>query len=158
MNQKNKILACVFGILYLILIIYFIKKSFENGETSTESSEAVANIIKNVLNKLFNANIEMTDNYLCIIRKLVGHFGFNVVLGVVSTLFYINLCLDKKITLLLHYIIGFVVAFSSEFLCEAFTSGRSASFYDVLIDYSGFILISTILFIIFFVKKDKEIA
>ncbi len=97
----------------------------------------------------------MTDKYLTFIRKLIGHFLYFLILGSVSIIFYLTF--NFKIRVLIHYIVGFVFALISEFLFEGFTSGRNASFKDVMIDYSGFILLSTIILIIYKIHNKKEI-
>ncbi len=159
--KKSKILIIIIsGILYIGLMIFFTTKCLETGEQSSESSGKVATLIQKVLNTLFNANIEINDNYLRIIRKLIGHFGFFVVLGITSIVFYLNLPFKLNIRIILHYVIAFLFAFTTEFLLEGNTDGRTASMNDVFIDYSGFISISTIILLIYLynVKKMKKVS
>ena len=153
MKKINKILATIFGLIYICLIIFFFKKCLETGDKSSNSSLYVARFVQSILNNLFGQHIELDDQFLHIIRKLIGHFGFNLVLGITSIIFYINLCIKKLYTILLHYGVGFLIAFISEFLLEGITSGRSASFNDVLIDYAGFLSISTIIVLTYYMKK-----
>ena len=152
MGIKKRIINILFFMLYCGLILVFLLASGQDGNKSGHTSEIVVNIISNIF------SIEKTDNLRLLVRKLVGHFGFNVILGIVSIIFYLTLDLIKnlKIKYIMHYLIGFLEAFISEFLVERNTSGRSASFIDVLIDFSGFILISTIILIIFNIKNNKK--
>ncbi len=159
--KKSKIIVLViFGILYIAMLAFFTKMCLETGEKSTESSNTVAKIVQSVLNTLFNAHIELTDNYLRLIRKLIGHFGYFACLGIVSIIFYLNMPIKLNIRIVLHYVIALLFAFITEFLLEGSTDGRSASINDVLIDYSGFILISTIILIIYLinVKRLKKVS
>ena len=159
--KKSKLLILVIsGILYIGLMVFFTMKCLETGEESTESSNTVAKIVQHVLNTLFNAHIELTDNYLRLIRKLIGHFGYFACLGIVSIIFYLNLPIKLNLRIILHYIIALAFAFSTEFLLEGSTDGRSASINDVLIDYSGFILISSIILVIYIinVKRIKKVS
>jgi VanZ family protein len=57
---------------------------------------------------------------------------------------------------IINYIIGFIVVLISEYVFELNASGRNATFSDVLIDYSGFILFSTIIVIIYIIKNTKK--
>ncbi len=159
--KKSKIIVLViFGILYIAMLAFFTKMCLETGEKSTESSNTVAKIVQSVLNTVFNAHIELTDNYLRLIRKLIGHFGYFACLGIVSIIFYLNMPIKLNIRIILHYVIALLFAFTTEFLLEGSTDGRSASINDVLIDYSGFILISTIILIIYLinVKRLKKVS
>lgn len=160
MKKSKIIILIISGILYLGMIVFFTKMCLETGEQSSKSSNTVAKIVQQVLNTLFNAHIELTDNYLRIIRKLIGHFGYFVCFGIVSIIFYLNLPTRLNIRIILHYLIALLFAFTTEFVLEGSTDGRSASINDVLIDYSGFILISSIILIVYIinVKKVKKVS
>ena len=101
--------------------------------------------------------MEMTDTFSTLVSKLVGHYGYFVVLGVVSIAFYLNIPKISKITaIILHFSVGFLFAFISEFVAERMTSGRHASMVDVLIDMAGLITLS-ILIIIYNLRKNKPL-
>ncbi len=77
------------------------------------------------------------------IRKLFGHFGAFLVLGVLTGL--VAIFFERKdlkwrlIALLLGLVCGFAFAGLTELLqLGIFTAGRGASIYDVLIDFGGF--------------------
>ncbi len=155
--NKRYLVRIISLVLYIALIIFFTIKCFENGDTSTSTSRSVAKIIKNILNTIFRTNIEMTDGYLKIIRKLIGHFLYFLVLGVVSLIFYLTFEKRRNLNIIIHYTIGLLFALASEFIFEANTSGRNASFNDVIIDYMGFISLSSIMLIIYIFHSKKEI-
>lgn len=158
MKYKKYILPILLGIIYVGMICFFTYKCLETGSKSTESSNKVAEVIKDVTNEVFNTNIQMTDSYTTLIRKLVGHFGYFVLFGVVSILFYKSLKMNNIITVVIHYVSGFLFAFISEYCLEGKTDGRSASFKDVMIDFSGFITISTIMIIVYFIVAYRKKA
>ena len=107
-------------------------------------------------------NPELTHT---VIRKLVGHFGLFGVTGVftiLAMLFTEEGIEKRKIqTIVLSLPFGFSVALFSE-LEQLFTPGRFFTFNDVLIDFSGYILLGGITFLIFYLiyrhncKKEKE--
>ncbi|MCR5786577.1 MAG: VanZ family protein [Acholeplasmatales bacterium] len=159
--MKKKIYTIIFALIYIALYIFFILKSAETGEESTGSSMIVAKMIRNVLNSLFNTHIEIDDHFLNLVRKLIGHFGFFVVFGIVSIILFIlihSLGIIKNAVLvgIYHYIGGLSLAIISEFVCQALTTNRGPSYKDVMIDYSGYIIISSIIYIVFIVKCKRN--
>jgi VanZ family protein len=149
--MKKKIINIIFLIIYVSLITIFFVKSSENGSNSSNSSEIVVNIISNIF------HVEKNDNLRLIVRKLIGHFLYNGLIGISSILFYLTFNPFKfRTKVIIHYIIGFIVALISEYVFELNASGRNATFSDVLIDYSGFILFSTIIVIIYIIKNTKK--
>ena len=145
--MKKRVVNIIFLVIYILLIIWFIFKSLEDGEESSSTSEKVVDIISNIV------NLEKTDNLRTVVRKLIGHFGYFLLLGITSSLFYLTLSFGKlKYRIIIHYSIGLLLAIFSEFVLEANTNGRTASGLDVIIDYSGFILLSTIIITIYLKK------
>ena len=160
LKKSNIIALIISGILYVSLLIFFTIMCLQTGSESSQSSNRVAKLVQSILNTLFNAHIELTDTYLTVIRKLIGHFGYFLVLGITSIIFYLNLPIKLSLRISLHYIVALIFAFFSEFALEGSTSGRSASIKDVCIDYSGFIFVSTIILIIYLlnVKKLQKVS
>lgn len=148
----RKLLHILFFILYIELSIFFIYQSSKNGNDSSSLSLIVVDYINKILVSL-NINVEL-DTLHNIVRKTIGHFGFFVMYSLVSYIFYYMF--HKKIFITLHFIIGLALAITSEFIFEANSVGRSASIYDVLIDYSGFLVGSIIMFIILFLTKRHK--
>lgn len=150
----RKFLHVLIFILYIEFAAFFIYQSSKNGSDSSSLSLCIANFINKILVS-FNINIEI-DTLHTIVRKLIGHFGFFVFYSLVSYMFYYMF--NKKILYIPHFIVGLVLAITSEFVFEANSAGRSANFTDVFIDYSGFIFGSLIIFIIIFsINKHKKI-
>ncbi len=158
MKFRKYILSVLLGLIYVSMMGFFTYKCLETGNKSAESSNRVAEVVKDVTNEVFNTNIELTESYTTLIRKLIGHFGYFVCLGIVSILFYASLKKNKIFTITTHYAVGLLFAFFSEFCLEGLTEGRSASFKDVMMDFSGFITISSIMIIVYFIVLYRKKA
>ena len=115
---------------------------------------------------------ETVDGWGQLVRKLFGHFGAFLVVGLLAATTAIFF--DKKswkhrfLTLFRLVLFGFALACLTELLqVDIFTVGRGASFSDVIIDCSGympaalilygiFLVIALITAIVRFAKKKKE--
>lgn len=97
-------------------------------------------------------------------RKLIGHFGAYLVLGIFSTLTFVFYFTKKHWlwSIPLNFAQGFGLAALTEYI-QTFVPGRAGVFSDVMINFSGFLtssifitfLILFVHFIIFIVKKIK---
>lgn len=82
------------------------------------------------------------DRLNALMRKLVGHFGSFLVLSVFAlfiVIFFFKKGKPRVFSSSFMLLYGFLLAGLSEIL-QLFTSGRSGSFKDVLIDFSGYVL------------------
>ena len=155
--MKKRFYSIVSGLVYFGLLVFFSYLSLQSGEKSAESSTTVGNIIADTGEKIFNVSIERTPDFFRITRKIVGHFGYFVLLGVSSWAFYRSFGnLPFWIRAALHYGAGLFFAFVSEFVFQRISSGRSSSFVDVLIDFAGFILLSTFIIAVEYVRRRKR--
>ncbi len=155
--MKKRIYPILSGLVYFALIVFFSCLCLQSGEASAESSKTVGNLIADTGEKIFHVSIERTPDFFRLTRKVVGHFGYFLVLGVSSWLFY--RALWRKRFLLgvgVHYGTGFFFAFVSEFVFQRISSGRFPSFVDVLIDFAGFVLLSTLIIAIEWGKRRKR--
>jgi VanZ family protein len=92
-------------------------------------------------------------------RKLLGHFGAFLVLGIFSTFTYLLYFQDKKWfwSVPLNFVQGFALASLTEWI-QTFTPGRWGCWEDVLLDTSGFMcsaLILTILVLLIYLLKKQ---
>ncbi len=150
-----KVFKIIISILYISLLGFYVYLSLSSGEKSGNMSSEFANFIAKILN-FFGIKVEVNDEFHTFIRKLFGHFGYFVILGIVSLLFYVYvLSIKLKYKLIIHFGSGFLFAFLTEFLLEAITAGRGPSMIDVLIDYSGF-SVSVFISLIFIFKGRKK--
>lgn len=86
---------------------------------------------------------DTVSNFYYKIRKLVGHFGAFLALGLCAALAYFMLAPNsfrgKAMSLLICFVAGFAVAGITE-ICQLpeFTAGRWCSFNDVMLDLEGY--------------------
>lgn len=158
-NKKHFIFTIIVSALAIAINVFIIVQSCLNGEASTASSGIVVNVLKT----MFQVKEENLGVVTTLVRKLIGHFGFFVISGGLTS---------WSVYLISFYIKGYKswlgISFSLFFglflaglteLIQTFIPGRSGQFTDVLIDYSGYILGTLIvIFVIFFIAihKDKK--
>lgn len=153
--MKKRIYQIILLIIYISLLVFFTIESLKDGNSTMESSNRISFLVRDIIKFFTGINIEIDDNFNYIIRKFIGHFSYFCVLGIVSSLLYFsfNNCKNYYKLAIIHFSSGFIFAFITEFIFELFTSGRSASFKDVMIDFLGFIFISPIIFYYTFYTK-----
>ena len=103
--------------------------------------------------------IENMQEFFGKMRKLLGHFGAFLVLGIFSTFTYLLYFQDKKWfwSVPLNFFQGFALASLTEWI-QTFTPGRWGCWEDVLLDTSGFMcsaLILTILVLLIYLLKKQ---
>ena len=159
--RKYIVYQMVLIIIYFALIILFSYMSLQKGGESSNLSSRVANDIADVQETITKKQVVVDDSYIKNVRKIIGHFGFFMMFGFVSALLYLSFYTLKVFyRVSIHFVSSILFALISEFLLEANTLGRTASFKDVLIDTSGFVLASLIIFVIYFIytkRKPKEL-
>ena len=157
-----KIYQIVLIIIYASMIAFFCYQCIKDGTSSAQASDTVAKTIADVQTTITQKPVVVDDTYKISVRKLVGHFGYFMLMGLVSLLLWLSIkeITPKPIILIPHYIVGCGFALFSEFVLEKNTSGRGASLVDVGIDSLGFISLSTIIFVIYFIiyltKRKKD--
>lgn len=149
-------------VLYAAMIAFFCYQCLKDGTSSSQASDNVAKTIAEVQTTITQKPVVVDDSYKISIRKLVGHFGYFMLMGGVSILLWLSIknIKPKPIILIPHYILGCGFALFSEFVLEKNTSGRGASIIDVGIDSLGFVSLSTFVFVIYLivylVKRKKK--
>lgn len=149
----KKIIRILLLILYIELFVFFCYQSSKTGEESAGISLEVAKVIKNMIESVFNNNVDI-DKIHGIIRKVIGHFSFFGLFSIVSFCFYITFK-NRKI-FIIHFLVGLVLAVISEFVFEANSIGRSANLMDVGIDYAGFLVGTLFTYIIYYFTTKKK--
>ena len=108
---------------------------------------------------------ETIQNFYLWVRKGFGHYGAFLVLGIFATLSYYMLfsksTKGKLIGLAVCLFAGFAVAGITEILqLPVFTSGRTSSFADVVLDFKGYcassLVIYAVIFIVHFARITSE--
>lgn len=69
MKFRKYILSVLLGFIYVTKMGFSTYKCLETGNKSAESSNKVAEVVKDATNEVFNTNIEMTEFYTTLIRN-----------------------------------------------------------------------------------------
>ena len=145
-----KKLKYVVLLIYLALVGVFFYFTLRRGEESARESSFVADIVLKVLRFVTFKRIEFDYDIIHhITRKLVGHYGYNVLIGLFG---FLTIYLFKKqhgnICLVISIVLGLVIAISGELL-QYIPASRGPSIVDAMINFGGEvsgILISLLLF------------
>jgi len=144
-------------IAYIALIFLFCYMCLQSGGDSSNTSKVIAEGIADAQETITGKEVVVDDEYIMITRKILGHFGYFMVLGIVSALLYLSLYTLKPFyRISIHYVSGIFFALVSEFMLEASADGRAPSFKDVLIDSLGFISLSTFIVIIWATRRQNN--
>lgn len=147
-DKKKKIAQYVFLAATVVVCLGLCIGSLLPGDVSATTSDNFGAIVDGTLEGAGIDKDEILaengiDNWQLFVRKLFGHFGAFMFLGVLATVTFI-LFRKPGIRSLLATI-GGVAVFGFAFACltellqtDLFTSGRGASFDDVITDCRGF--------------------
>ena len=141
---------------YLFMMAFYIVKSLENGQDSLSSSTSVAKGVAKIDEVITGKTVKVDDNFRHLIRKYIGHYGYFVLFGIISILLYLSLPkLKHYIKIIINYSIGFIFAFMTEFLFQLNAKDRNPSFLDVMIDFGGFVTLSSFIVLFYYIKRDS---
>ena len=118
---------------------------------NTYTLAKVAEKIADILNVEENSRENFIETGEVVIRKL-AHFTIYTALGMATIAFLLTFNLKKNIQIISTIIWGFLYASTDE-LHQMFSSGRHASFLDVLLDTSGVIFGTIIVILIVYIYK-----
>lgn len=156
--MKNQIIIIRIILIILLIITFFYIFNFssqdseKSGNLSRTITVSVTKNIKKIQELDYNKKNDVLNTIEKVIRKL-AHFSEYTFLGILlmSLMSTYNLKQINKFVLSIG--IGFLYACSDEFH-QLFVPGRTAKFTDVLIDTSGVIVGSILIFIaILIIKK-----
>lgn len=154
MNKKT-IGLIILGIYFLSLGV-FIFFSLQSGDNSSEQSSFITDIFYKVIKFICGDKIEINyDTLHSIIRKLIGHFGYCVFMGILLSISLNLLIYNGKIRLVIIVSSCLLVSIFSEFL-ELIPESRGCSVIDMGIDSLGHLLGIGIIYLILFLKKRKK--
>lgn len=132
--KYKKIIAWLLFVSWLILIFYF------SNQPGSISSDLSNHVLKTILNNLAISNFNVLGG---ILRKL-AHFSEYFILSFLT----LNLVKQYKVISPYDFILVMFFCFfyaSSDEFHQLFIENRTASFLDVLLDYSGSLLYLTII-------------
>ena len=150
--KARKILFFVFLTFAVAINVLIIVESCIGGENSAAQSFSFSEAIANFIESIFPGAIIDHNAFHSAMRKLVGHFLLFGLSGIFTTLTFVmnDYLMDKlkwkNIPIILS--IGLFVALVSEFI-QYFVPDRYGTLTDILIDYSGYILFSGIVYLIY---------
>ena len=158
-----------FVLIYIFLFVWFVFMALEDSEKSTKTSGVVTEVVVEVVEAVTPESYVVNEEKVSIItRKVIGHFGYNVLMGLILMLaiYFLfrkeDFASVKKKYLINHVLIAIfgsiVIAILSEVL-QLIPAGRSCEFKDMLIDFSGgifgVIISYLILLLVINVKNNK---
>ncbi len=132
--KYKKVIAWLLFVSWLILIFYF------SNQPGSISSDLSNHVLKTILNNLAISNFTVLAG---ILRKL-AHFSEYFILSFLT----LNLVKQYKVVSPYDFILVMFFCFfyaSSDEFHQLFIENRTASFLDVLLDYSGSLLYLTII-------------
>lgn len=141
MKITNAYLKYFYLVVFLITTAFIFIFAGFSGEQSSSQSGFLLNLISSLLDALqIHLNQEQLDTVHIVIRKLIGHF---VIFGLDGIFAYLTfdswLKYSKKAKIAISLGVGILIASLSEVI-QLLAPERGPSIYDVLLDYSGFIL------------------
>ena len=132
--KYKKVIAWLLFVSWLILIFYF------SNQPGSISSDLSNHVLKTILNNLAISNFTVLAG---ILRKL-AHFSEYFILSFLT----LNLVKQYKVVSPYDFVLVMFFCFfyaSSDEFHQLFIENRTASFLDVLLDYSGSLLYLTII-------------
>ena len=154
-NRKTKYLLLA---IYLVLVGIFYFFTLSNGIKSAKESSFVTDVFLWILRLITFNKVEFNYDVLHqITRKLVVHYGYNLIIGVSCYFAIYGFKGIGKITLIISILCGLFVAVSGELL-QYIPASRGPSFGDAMINFAGEvtgILISFLILYLVYKKKQK---
>ena len=155
-SKKYFIWTLIFSVIALAINVFIIVHSCLDASTSTEASHGVVEITEEVINTVAPGTItaDNYDSFVSFIRKAFGHFGLFLISGFFTSLalfLIINPFNDKKYyrIILIALSSGLLLALLTETI-QLYVPGRSGELTDVLIDFGGYLLGFSVIFLILF--------
>lgn len=157
--KVRKVLFYVFLTIAVAINVLIIIESCIGGDGSAAQSFSFSESIANFIESIFPSAIIDHTAFHSAIRKLVGHFLLFGLSGLFTTLTFVmnDFLMErlkwKNIIFILSF--GLIVALVSE-LIQYFVPGRYGVLTDVLIDYSGYIVFSGIVYLTYVLITLKK--
>ena len=159
-EENVKVKRAILYILLLLILSTIFIFSGENGQKSNNTSDAftgsIIDKVSNITNKEISDNKkkDIIINTRFIVRK-AAHFSIYFILGIIVYLILSTYNINK--VLIISIIICFILGCLDEFH-QVFIAGRTARFYDCIIDTLGSSTGIIILDICNRIRKKKQIS
>ena len=158
--NKQKFLKWFILSIAIAINLFILINAFINGEASARESNTIAHTTADVINTVKPETITPAnfDQFAFNLRKAVGHFGLFAFSGAFSTWALYLFIKNTKAGYFLWQMLmtlgfGFVLALLSEFV-QIFVDGRTGAWTDVGIDFSGYFIGFSLVFLIFLLRKS----
>jgi len=142
MNLKKKIGKISLLFLIALTLLFIFIQSALPPETSSAESDAVGDIVEEII-----PSDTPTGSYIQVNLRKIAHFVEFALLGVLVAL-YVSFFMKKAAFIALSYPAALIAAFIDESI-QMF-SRRGPSVFDVWIDFSGFFVFATLVYVAFF--------
>jgi len=160
--KRRKILFIIFILLTIAIDAFIIAESCIGGAGSSNQSQGFTQSLIEFISSI-NPNSDIknhSDEVHAIVRKVIGHFllfGLSGILSAITSLFIKDNNKHKWLLIIIVLSKGFLLACLTETI-QFFIPGRAGMFTDILIDFSGYLLFSIIVFLIYYliIKKKRE--
>ena len=150
----KKYLKYIYLTIYILIITLIFIYALRDATESSSDSGRITKILLSLLETFNLENIINVNTLSMLVRKLIGHFGLFFVCGFFGVNTFINFITNKKYSIILNLITGLLIAIISELL-QLIPVGRSCQISDMLIDYSGYLLICVIYI---FIKRKSLVT
>lgn len=153
----KKVSTYIYLFIFVGLIFFNITASLQSGSSSSGLSYTFTQAVINVINKIIPSISIDFDSFHVIIRKLVGHFGYFGFMAIFGGLTFYGFIQKSRLSVIISGIVGLKISFLSEAM-QFMAIDRGPSLIDVLIDFSGYFIMTVIMFFIFnFIENKKKI-
>ena len=158
--KKEKFLKWFIFSIAVAINLFILINAFINGEISAKESNSIAHATADVINTVKPETITQDNfpEFAFNLRKAVGHFGLFAFSGGFSTWALYLFVKNTKVGYFLYQflitlVFGFMLAIVSEFV-QIFVDGRTGAWTDVGIDFSGYFIGFSLVFLILLMKKS----
>ena len=160
--KTRRVLHIVFAALAIAIDVFLIVEAAMNGSQSSMQSEGFTQMLINLI-KVIDPNSPLLNDlglFHSVVRKVFGHFLSFGASGLFTTLSLLMLpksTEEKKLkTIIISLSLGLFLSLLTECI-QLFTAERAGQFTDVIIDFSGFLLFSSLIYLLFyFIFKNKN--
>lgn len=162
-EKSRKIAKYIFLAATVVICVGLCVGALLPGETSAATSDNFGEKVEGVLDDIGVSTGDMMDgtgftNWQLFVRKLFGHFGAFMFLGAVASVTFMLFSKDNIRSRLAAFgmaaVFGFAFACLTELLqTDLFTTGRGASFDDVITDCRGYFVTCLAFFAVWFAAQ-----
>ncbi len=150
--SKRKIIIITLAVMVIGLTVFIFSNSLTVGKESAQQSGKIVNLVKELLNSV---NIHPDDHNLSFFIRKGAHFSEYFALGLFTAMLFKSL-LTKEKFVFLSPIYCYIIALCDEFICQRITEGRGPQLTDTLIDLSGALLATLLVFVVLYFKSKKD--